>query len=565
MKKMTLILISIAFLVFLFTSCTSAISKPENVQGPNGPIWNPSEGTYQEGIILVGYHDKAKAMELVQILNGRLQRDVPQIQVFSILFDGTVEWAKEQVLQAAQEDADLVSALRFVEPSFKRELIEPINSTDEFLKSLPQPRTADLSEYLWGVPMVKAPTAWAQGYTGEGIVVAVVDTGADFTHPDLLGQNVAGYAPLTDTVLAVDQDHSQTQTHGTHVAGTIVAKNNGQGITGVAYNAKAMNIRIFEAAPTEDNPDRYVYIGDLGVAAGIAWAVDNGAHILNNSWGGKGFSNTLLDAFNYATSHGVISVVSQGNGHTNEMTHPSGYPGMINVAASTATKGITYFSSRGQWLTVAAPGENVLSTIPLWDTDYYMFELPYDFYGGTSMASPHVSGVVALLLEMVLENAAISSRNELPYTPYQIRQMIIQGAEDIMAPGFDHDSGWGLVDAAGALAVDINAIGPGADLIGKGFVFLDGEPWEDFPFDLYGAYLTIKPKGMIAPEYYGKSNMQGELVFLQLDPGIYDAYVGFFEPTYPGLSFSFTGVEILNEELEHGENFFPVEFYFVSD
>jgi subtilisin family serine protease len=142
-------------------------------------------------------------------------------------------------------------------------------------------------KWLWGIRKVKAPQAWELGYTGKDIIVAVVDTGVDGTHPDLQGQLVEGYRPLTDETLDPATDSSFGGAHGTHVAGTIAAKRDETGVVGVAPDAKIMPIVIFE----EDE-----YIGDDLVALGFLWAAEHGARIFSNSWGGKGYSiNTRSD------------------------------------------------------------------------------------------------------------------------------------------------------------------------------------------------------------------------------------------------------------------------------
>ncbi|MEA3432645.1 MAG: S8 family serine peptidase, partial [candidate division WOR-3 bacterium] len=499
MKKSLFLALIVVIMAFVFTSCTSVQTNGSNDLVIPPEIFNFSVGDYYEGVLNIGYADYNQALNLIEQINGTVQKHVPQIQAFSVTFPGTVEDARTALESVLNDNDQLKDAIRYIEPSFTRYLIEPVKN-DELMSG--ERIIPDLEEYNWGSRMVKAPEAWAEGFTGDGVVVAVVDTGVDMSHPDLINQCIGGYAPFTDTILAPATDNSQlAETHGTHVSGTIAAEKNSFGITGVAYNAKIINIRIFDADCANS------YIGDMFVAAGLVWAVDQGAQVTNNSWGGKGYSNTLLDAFNYGLKNNVIHVVSQGNGHVDAVTHPSAYPGMINVAASTATKGITNFSSRGQWLTVAAPGDHsILSTVPLWDTGEFVFEQPYALYGGTSMASPHVTGVVALLIEKFEKATPASSERATPYTPYQIRKIIELGAEDIMAPGFDIDSGWGLIQADTSLDIDISTVEEGSDLV----VTASLDETEPIP----GLYVTIKPRGFIAPEFYGKTNEEGVMEFL---------------------------------------------------
>lgn len=552
MKKIIFTLIIVCLAAFIFTSCadTNKQETPTNGQ----IIWNSLEGDYEEGILFIGYENINAVTKISEWVNGTVSQNIPELKIAAVTFDGTVKGAKSDILKSLSEDTELAKAIRFVEPSIKRELVKDVKPSDDYIESLTQPRTSDFSQYLWGLEKVQAQAAWDMGYTGKGIIVAVVDTGVDYTHPDLAGQCVAGYAPLTDTILLANEDHSQNQYHGTHVSGTIAAKNDGEGITGVAPDAKIMNIRIFEQAGNDK-----IYVGDLAVAKGLIWAVNQGAHVLNNSWGGKGYSNTLLEAFNYAFEHNVISVIAEGNEHVNGVKHPSAYPGMINVAASTANDGITAFSSRGQWLTVAAPGDHsILSTIPTWLTG--VFDSSYAFGGGTSMACPHVSGVVALMIEK-LKNSEPTDRLELAYTPYQIRKMLINGAKDIMAKGFDVDSGWGLAQAASSLEQDIAEIGKGATLKIKMRMYNGEDLIEDFQFTQLGLYVSIKPDSFVAPEYYGKTNAAGELTFMEMDPGQYNLYLGKWEveSVEPLFYLSETGWSV-SYALTEGENIYYVDF-----
>jgi len=542
MKKIIIISIFIVSILVFFTSCnTSAFLNLENPFGEIGNIWNSSQGEYYEGVLNIGYYNLKDAEKLTDKVGASIQEIVPQIKVLSITFEGKVMDMKDAIMNELNKNLKLRENIRFIEPSFKRELIETFTNDEEKMQSRDIP---NLEEFNWGSKMVKAHQAWKMGYTGQGVVVAVIDTGVDMSHPDLINQCIGGYAPYSHTLLAPATDNSQgVETHGTHVTGTIVSENNGFGITGIAYNSRVMNIRIFD----DDSPTSYV--GDIYTAAGLVWAVDNGAEVTNNSWGGKGYSNTLLEAFNYGLKHGVVHVVSMGNDHVDQLLHPSAYPGIINVGACNATKGMTYFSSRGQWLTVAAPGDyTILSTIPLWDLDGYTFEQPYAFYGGTSMAAPHVTGVTALLIEK-LKTSTPSGTRPIPYTAFTIRKMLIEGAEDIMAAGFDEDSGWGLVQADASLNVDTSSIGNGSNLIVTSFA--SGTTTPSSP-----VYVTVKPVGFTAPDYYGKTNELGLLEFLELDPGVYDLYFGFVEGLSPFQQFGFMMDDIL---LSPGNNDILIE------
>lgn len=275
----------------------------------------------------------------------------------------------------------------------------------------------------WGIDRIKALDAWMQGYTGQGVVVAVVDSGVDFTHPDLndnLWYNTDEYFGdgidndgngYIDDVIGWDfvgNDYNPYDEdsigHGTHVAGIIAAENDNSGIFGVAYDAKIMPVRVLDANRNGSPYD---------VAQGIIYAADNGADIINASLGG-GYSEWIEYAVSYATQKGVLVVMSAGN---NGYAAPE-YPGAlatnwgIVVGATDYYNDITDFSNRAgsdaRMNYVVAPGQEIYSTTP--GNNYMSYE-------GTSMAAPYVSGVAALML----------SAN--PYlTPDQLRNIIISTA-----------------------------------------------------------------------------------------------------------------------------------------
>ena len=263
----------------------------------------------------------------------------------------------------------------------------------------------------WGDDMVNAPEAWVQGYTGQGITVAVIDSGVDITHEDLS----ANIWRNTDEILGngIDDDGNgyiddtygwnfggnnnnilpdfsvEGAGHGTHVAGTIAALNNDLGSTGVAYNAKIMALKLADV----DDQGHFTNSGNLAEA--IHYAVDNGARVVNMSlrWTD---SDELQSAFAYAASHNVITVSSAGNsGLSSPAQAPAKYATQygVTVGAVDIDGDIADFSNRAGSDSsidyVVAPGVNIYSTFP--DDNYKLLD-------GTSMASPHVAGVVALML-----------------------------------------------------------------------------------------------------------------------------------------------------------------------
>jgi hypothetical protein len=264
-----------------------------------------------------------------------------------------------------------------------------------------------------------------KNYTGKNIIVAVLDTGVDGTHPDLKGNLVDGYSTITNEIISKDVN-SDYQGHGTHVAGIIAAKKNDIGITGISPDAKIMPIKVLGANGGSD----------LTVASGIKYAVENGANVINLSLGGernlfeKNDNLTCIE-INNAINKNIPVIVASGNqgSYLNPLNLPAGCEGSISVAAIDKKLNKSYFSSFDSSIFIAAPGVDIISTIPF--NDNYN----YDYMSGTSMAAPHISGAVALLLE---QNPNIS------YT--KLKDKLSKSTLDIDIQGKDPNTGYGLLD-----------------------------------------------------------------------------------------------------------------------
>jgi serine protease len=357
--------------------------------------------------------------------------------------------------EAAALAAELMArdpSVEYAEPD--RILTTQVAATD--------PRYAEQWDLYEATGGIRMPAAWNFS-TGAGVNVAVIDTGYR-PHADLAGQVLPGYDFIASTAIAGDgnardsdaQDPGDWLTasqcsagvpaadqssswHGTHVAGTIAAKaNNGLGVAGIAYNAKIVPVRVLGKCGgyTSDIADGIIWASG-GTVSGIA-ANPNKARVLNLSLGGGGACDaTTQTAINGARSRGAVVVVAAGNSAMEASSFtPANCAGVITVAATNRAGGRSSYSNYGSIVDIAAPGDGILSTIntgtraPAADS--------YANYSGTSMATPHVAGVAALMLA---QNSAL--------TPDQLETKLKASAR--WFPAACSGCGAGILDANAAL------------------------------------------------------------------------------------------------------------------
>lgn len=238
---------------------------------------------------------------------------------------------------------------------------------------------------------------------GTGINVGVVDTGIDTTHPELADKIIETTVFATSTI---DDGFG----HGTHIAGVIAADtNNTQGIAG-----SCPDCRLYIAKSLDDNGN-----GDLaGIAQGITWAADKGAKVINISAGGSSNPQALTDAVKYAQGKGVLVVAASGNANTSKQFYPAAISGVMSVASTDNSDKMSSFSNHGSWVQIAAPGFAIYSTLPHSRDPNLRKLYPnitriYGSLSGTSMASPFVSGVAALVFSTQYGTSADAVKKRL--------------------------------------------------------------------------------------------------------------------------------------------------------
>jgi serine protease len=358
------------------------------------------------------------------------------------------------------------------------------------------PNDRDFSLLQWNFPLIGMPKAWDINAGGKtDLIVAVVDTGLTTARqtvtyplwtgsafqtvnlpfdvsPDLPVSRIVSpqdFIFLTNTSTVLDFDG-----HGTHVASTLAeATNNTIGLAGIAYNVKVMPVKVCvgywelmiaqaQAGKPGFLPADSSSCPDNAIASGIRYAADHGARVINMSLGGDAPSTTIQDAIKYAVQHGVFMAVPMGNDFEdgNPKQYPASYApdidGLMSVAAIGKSETHAYYSGTGSYCEIAAPGgsdrdgggadSGVVwqTTLLFTDQDPGVIVPRFDRYAevgytGTSMATPHVAGVAALLMSQ----GALS--------PATVESQIKKSAKDLGAPGKDDQFGFGLVQARAAL------------------------------------------------------------------------------------------------------------------
>lgn len=326
---------------------------------------------------------------------------------------GTV--TRIQVAQGTEMDAELARlqsnpAVEYAEPNYSIQLFAITNvlpNDFEFEKMYSLQNRG--GENAKTNADVSAPAAWAFTTGSKSVVVAVIDTGIDYLHDDLKenlwnnpreipfnGIDEDGNGFIDDVYgydfVSNDSDPFDDNQHGTHVAGTIGAKgNNGIGTVGVCWEVSLMALKAFDEKGNGTVAD---------AIAAMTYAVENGARVINASWGLEERSRALEEATKVVADAGVLMIAAAGNSRTDAPSYPASFETVLSVAATDAKDARADFSNYGSFVDVAAPGANILSTLP---------ENSYGLLSGTSMAAPHVAGMAAL----VLARFPMYSRQEL--------------------------------------------------------------------------------------------------------------------------------------------------------
>lgn len=289
-------------------------------------------------------------------LPGRVVETIPQLNVARVrLHPGmTVERAVRSVNRGGQ--------FEYAEPNYKKELIQV------------RPNDPRYSEQYF-LPKIAMEQAWARVLGSATVKVAVVDTGTNLEHEDLKPVIAPGGRDFSDN----DNDPNDYQGHGSHVSGIAgAATNNALGVAGVGYGVRILPLKIFPNATNAVS------------AAALVYAADQGCKVISMSYGSYGRGATEEAAVNYAWSKGVVLVGGAANDNITNEFYPGAFPNVIAVGSTQQEDRKSDFSNWGQWVDVAAPGSNIMST-------YFGSTTAYQYSSGTSMATPVVAGAAAIL------------------------------------------------------------------------------------------------------------------------------------------------------------------------
>jgi subtilisin family serine protease len=412
--------------------CGVGISEASHAQRP---------APYRPGGLLVGLRGEATMQETARLFADR--GTVVQTEILALRL--------VRLQTPAGQEAAIAASLRrlpqvaYAELDYAAEVAQAGS-----LRHMAQaPNDPELARQ-WGLAKINAPAAWGIVTGAVSITIAIVDTGIDLGHPDLTPQLWAnpGEIPANglddDANGKIDDVHGwhffqaangpaenalvqDDSGHGTHVAGiAAAATDNGIGIAGVTWGSRLMAVKVLDEYGTGWYSD---------IIAGIVYAADNGARIVNLSLGGAMPSQALCDAATYAGSHGALVVAAAGN-TGGAVLYPASCAGVLAVAATDPADGRPSFSNFGPQIDLAAPGVHIYST-------WYAAGIRASGYftkSGTSMATPYVAGAAAL----------VWSRWPA-WSADQVRQQLLATAADVNAPGWDLYSGWGRLNVAAAV------------------------------------------------------------------------------------------------------------------
>ncbi len=408
-------------LILLFASCAA-------ITGYASPgVTNPQVGKikYVPGEILVKFRSGVP-QAVIQAFNRthrtQVLQKLPRLKAMRLKLPSGMDVSRAAEVYGRNPD------IEYAEPNY---IYHPYASPNDSMYS-----------EQWALEKINMESVWDLEKGNTGVVIAIVDTGVQWDHPDLSGKiwdnsdEIAGNGTDDDNngyiddvrgwdTADADNNPADSYGHGTHCAGIAAAQtDNSIGISGVAWNCRIMPVKI----------DSMVWERAFTAAAcaeAITYAADNGAQVISMSWGGPADSSAIRSALEQAHSQGVVLIAAAGNSNDDFSGYPAVYHNVISVSATNCNDNKVYFSTYGVFVDVAAPGADIYSTYT---------GSSYASFSGTSMAAPHAAGLAALLIS---HNSALNNE--------QIRQILHNSSDDKGDPGWDVYYGYGRINASQAL------------------------------------------------------------------------------------------------------------------
>jgi thermitase len=405
---------------------------------------DPQGNEYVAGELLVTYDKgafKKAKKETPKKVGAKVKKDFPEIAVQHL---SVPEVKNEKAKEARQKALELKK--KVLEQAPDVEAVD-YNYIRRGTMTPSDPKYAE----QWGFPKINAPAAWDSTQGSSNVRIAILDSGIDMNHPDLTGKVVYQYDFVNN-----DADATDDRGHGTHVAGTVAARTNNknasgnyEGVAGTCPNCSLVNFKVLDANNVGADAN---YVDAINLAAR---PYAKKPHVINMSFTEKAGSTALEEAVNNAWAAGIVMVASAGNNGTDGTKYyPASYKNVIAVAATDKddkratwdnpdTKDVVEKSNAGDYVDVAPPGKGIMSTTPTYASTCSpnpCYKQNYDYYQGTSMAAPHVSGLAGLILS---KDASLS--------PDQVRNQIESTAKDLGTAGKDDVFGNGLINAQAAL------------------------------------------------------------------------------------------------------------------
>jgi serine protease len=426
MKKFSLFFLLMLFIAFFLLS---GCSKTADVS-QTGQTGEEEKISFVPGEILVDFRDNVTENE---IQNFRKKYNLGELTLNSKYSED------EKLMRVKVDDSEIGSLVETLSHDSLVEYAEP----DYIYYAYSALPDDPLYKYQWHMDQIKVRDAWDIN-TGEGVIVAVIDTGVAYLNYEKFHRAedlehtlfTEGYDFINDRAQACDDN-----SHGTHVAGTIAQTTyNGKGVVGISYNCKIMPLKVLSAQGFGSLAD---------IADAVKYAADHHAKVINMSLGGPYNSKILASACTYAYQKGVTIVCAAGNSSSTRIGYPAAHPECIAVSAVRYDKEITFYSNKGKNIDIAAPGgdlnvdqngdgkkdgvlQNTIGRMNPSTDDYYLFQ-------GTSMASPHVAGVAAMIASLGVTN------------PAAVEQILKDSANKNVPKDLDTGYGAGIVDARSAV------------------------------------------------------------------------------------------------------------------